>query len=92
MHTLSMRSVRGAVCVAIALSAWAGVQVKNPVKPVVVPVHHLQPVATKAPSTPRTQPMAAAARNGDAMRERNEPVDSDGSRFVYDSCGCSNER
>ena len=89
MHTLSLRAVRGAACVTIALSAWAGVQAKTPVKPVVVPVHHLKPVATKAPSTPREQPMPAAVRNGNAVREQTDA--GDGSRFRYDSCGCSNE-
>jgi hypothetical protein len=91
MHTLSLRAVRGAALLAVALSAWVGVHAKTPAKPAVVPVHALKPVATKATSTPRAQPAPAAARSGSAVREDVTPVDSDGNRFRYDSCGCSNE-
>jgi hypothetical protein len=89
MSILSLRALRGAACLAVALSAFAAVQAKTPVKPTAVPMRHDTPVTAELPSAARAKAMPARARAA-AMpaRERSEAIDSDGSRFQYDSCGC----
>jgi hypothetical protein len=88
MSILSLRALRGAACLAVAVSAFAAVQAKTPVKPTTVPVRHVKPVNAEL-SAARAKAMPARARAA-AMpaRARTEMVDTDGSRFQYDSCGC----
>lgn len=89
MHTLSLRTVRAATCLMVALSAFAVAHAKTPAKTTVVQVRHVKPISTETLKAPkRTQAVPAAARSITPPVERGTVVDLDGSRFQYDSCGC----
>jgi hypothetical protein len=89
MHTLSLRTVRAAALLVVALSTFAVAHAKTPAKTTVVQVRHVKPISTETlKAAKRTPTMPAAARSTAPPVERGTVVDLDGSRFQYDSCGC----
>jgi hypothetical protein len=89
MPTLSLRTVRAATWLIVALSTFAVAHAKTPVKTTVVQVRHVKPISTEALKVgKRAQAVPAAARSTTPPVERGTSVDLDGSRFQYDSCGC----
>jgi hypothetical protein len=89
MHTLSLRTVRAATWLIVAVSTFAVAHAKTPAQTTVVPVRHVKPISTDTLKAPkRTRATPAAAHSTTPPVERGTLVDADGSRFQYDSCGC----